>query len=66
MHKVAEEKDLFRLMVVNSYGYQVIKRLVDDPKRPLQLSGTCTCCSKNVTCVHIMCCLSQNYQLYSI
>ncbi len=32
------EKDLFQLMVVNSYGSQEIKKLVDN-KKPLQLSG---------------------------
>ena len=34
-----EERDLFRLVVVNSYGSQEIKKLVDDPRRPLSLTG---------------------------
>jgi len=33
------ERDLFKLMVVNSYGSQEIKKLVDDPKRTLSMSG---------------------------
>ncbi len=33
------EKDLFRLTVVNSYGSQEIKKLVDNPQKILQLSG---------------------------
>ena len=38
------ERDLFKLVVVNSYGSQEIKKLVDDPKKPLTLSGTCGLC----------------------
>ena len=34
-----EEMDLFRLVVVNEYGSQEIKKLVDDPRRPLSLTG---------------------------
>ncbi|XP_064398355.1 ubiquitin carboxyl-terminal hydrolase 15-like isoform X3 [Halichondria panicea] len=34
------EKDLFQLTVVNCYGSQDIKKLVDDPQTPLQLSGS--------------------------
>ena len=33
------ERDLFRLVVVNSYGSQEVRKLVDDPMRPLSLTG---------------------------
>ena len=39
------ERDLFRLVVVNSYGSQEIKKLVDDPKRPLSLTGRVVYCT---------------------
>ncbi len=42
-NKDVGERDLFKLVVVNSYGSQEIKKLTDDPKRTLQLSGMCMC-----------------------
>ena len=39
VNKDKGERDLFRLMVVNSYGSQDIKKLTDDPKKTLLLSG---------------------------
>ncbi|XP_064399096.1 ubiquitin carboxyl-terminal hydrolase 4-like [Halichondria panicea] len=40
VNKDKGERDLFRLMVVNSYGSQDIKKLTDDPKKTLLLSGS--------------------------
>ena len=44
-NKDVGERDLFRLVVVNSYGSQEIKKLVDDPKRPLSLTGRVVVCT---------------------
>jgi len=38
-----EEPDLFRLVVVNSYGSQEVQKLKDDDKNPLKLSSECVC-----------------------
>ena len=43
VNKDKGERDLFRLVVVNSYGSQDIKKLTDDPKKTLQLSGVWAC-----------------------
>ena len=48
LNKDVGERDLFKLVVVNSYGSQEIKKLTDDPKKTLQLSGMCVVC---VVCV---------------
>ena len=37
--KDKRERDMFRLVVVNSYGSQDVRKLVDDPNKMLQLSG---------------------------
>ena len=42
--KDEKEQDLFRLVVVNSYGSEDVRKLVDDPKKMLQLSGKYFCC----------------------
>ena len=38
-----KERDLFKLVVVNSYGSQDVRKLVDDPNKMLQLSGEANC-----------------------
>ena len=37
--KAAREPDLFRLVVVNSYGSQEVQRLKDDDSIPLKLGS---------------------------
>ena len=37
--KDKKERDMFKLVVVNSYGSQDVRKLVDDPNKMLQLSG---------------------------
>ena len=41
--KLGEEEDLFRLVVVNSYGSQEVQRLKDDDSIPLKLGSESMC-----------------------
>ena len=41
--KLGEEEDLFRLVVVNSYGSQEVQRLKDDDSIPLKLGSEWMC-----------------------
>ena len=41
--KEEEEEDLFRLVVVNSYGSQEVQRLKDDDSIPLKLGSEWMC-----------------------
>ena len=41
--KAAREPDLFRLVVVNSYGSQEVQRLKDDDSIPLKLGSEWMC-----------------------
>lgn len=41
--KGEKEPDLFRLVVVNSYGSQEVQKLKDDDKNPLKLNSECEC-----------------------
>lgn len=41
--KGEKEPDLFRLVVVNSYGSQEVQKLKDDDNNPLKLNSECVC-----------------------
>ena len=56
--KAAREPDLFRLVVVNSYGSQEVQRLKDDDSIPLKLGSEwmCVCGGMEEDSITDLCC----------